>query len=94
MTSGGLAFSLFDLSYPSLGGDYERQHREEAMTLLYSGFGGAVALGAFGSGLALRLGGGYEAVYAALGALLLIVAATVVRVAGWSEDMRYSESAW
>ena len=74
MAFGGVAFALFDLSYPSIGGDYERRHEREAMTKLYVAFDAGVASGAFGSGLALHLGVGYGIVYASVGAALLLLA--------------------
>jgi MFS family permease len=43
---GGLAFSLLDLSPPTLGGDYERRYGREAMTRLYAGLDAAGAVGA------------------------------------------------
>lgn len=71
MALGGLWFTLFDISPSAIGGDYERHHRREAMTLLWAGFDVAGAFGAFGSGLALALGATYKQVYLAVAVLLL-----------------------
>lgn len=75
----GLATTIYDVSVNTLGGDHERQHRTEAMTLLHAGFSGGAAVGALLSGLALAAGVSFRAVYVATAMLLAAVAVYLSR---------------
>lgn len=72
--------SLYDLAVNALGGDYEREHGEKAMTLFHAGFSGAAALGALGSGAALALGVEFGTVFVCAGAALLVLAVAAFRM--------------
>ncbi|WP_219973582.1 MFS transporter [Rubrobacter xylanophilus] len=79
-----LAFSgtvgFYDLACNLLGGDYERRSGRRVMNLFHAGFSGGAGLGALGSGMALAAGAGYEAVYSAAGAALLVLALAALRL--------------
>ncbi len=77
---GGLAFGFFDMVPNSLGGDYERQHGRRVMPLMYAGKDGAGAVGAVAGGAALWAGASFRVVYAAVGALLLLLAVAALRL--------------
>lgn len=67
----GIGAGCFDLAANALGGDFEREYRERAMTRFHAGFSGGAAAGAALTGVALSGGVGYRVVYAGVGLLLV-----------------------
>lgn len=77
---GGAGSGFYDLAVNTLGGDHERQHEVKAMTFLHAGWSGGAAIGALVSGLALAWGADFRLVYAAVGGLLVLLAAILAIV--------------
>lgn len=69
----GLAAGFLDLAVNALGGDYERQSGERAMTLFHAGFSAAAAGGALLSGAVLAAGVDFRAVYGGVGVSLVLL---------------------
>ena len=69
--AGGATAGFYDLAVNTLGGDFERHHRRQAMTTFHAGFSFGAAGGAGGAGLALHAGLAYQTVFLVAAAALL-----------------------
>ncbi len=76
---GGLAWGWYDLAVSTLGGDFERHHRETAMIGFHARFSLGAAAGAIGAGLALTAGATAGATFVAVGIALLGLSLALAR---------------
>lgn len=71
--AGGAAAGFYDLAVNSLGGDFQRRYRQQAMTTFHAGFSLGAAAGAFAAGLALSGGLEYQTIFTIAGVVLLML---------------------
>lgn len=74
---GGLAWGWYDLAVGTLGGDFERYHRETAMIGFHAQFSLGASAGALAAGLALTAGATAGATFVAVGIVFLALALAI-----------------
>lgn len=78
--TGGATAGFYDLAVNTLGGDFERHHRRQAMTTFHAGFSFGAASGAFAAGLGLQTGLSYKTVLLPAGTTLLLLGVSALIV--------------